>query len=89
MAFSASSISAEPRSWSEGPLKKQLLTYSVASGDTSGTITADKLGNLFFIEVTGPAGVFTAAPTYSGNVATIAFVNPAATRYGSIVAYGR
>jgi hypothetical protein len=72
-----------------GPLKVQFMTYSVASGDTSGTITASGLKEVFHVIVDGAAGVATAAPTVSGNVATLAFVNPAATRYGTIICIGR
>lgn len=89
MAFAASNLSAEPRSFSVGPLKIQLMTYSVASGDTSGTVTADALKEMSAIIVDGPCGVASAAPTFSANVATLAFVNPAATRYGTIICIGR
>jgi hypothetical protein len=89
MAFAASASSKEARSWSVGPVKMQLMTYSVASGDTSGTITAPALKEIYHVIVDGAAGVATAAPTFSGNVATLAFVNPAATRYGTILIIGR
>ena len=89
MAFSASASSSEPRSMSIGPLKVQFMTYSVASGDTSGTVTASALKEIQHIIVDGAAGVHTAAPTFSGRVATLAFVNPAATRYGTIICIGR
>lgn len=72
-----------------GPLKVQFLTYSVASADTSGTVTCAGLNEVMHIIVDGAAGVHTAAPTFSGNVATLAFVDPAATRYGTIIAIGR
>jgi hypothetical protein len=72
-----------------GPLKVQFMTYSVASGDTTGTITADRLKEIHHVIVDGVCGVATAAPTVSGNVATLAYVNPAATRYGTIICIGR
>jgi hypothetical protein len=89
MAFAATALSAEPRSFSIGPLKLQLMTYSVASGDTTGTITAPALKEIVAVIIDGVCGVATAAPTFSGNVATLAFVNPAATRYGTIQVIGR
>jgi len=88
MAFAASNSSSEPRSFSIGPVKMQIMTYSVASGDTSGTVTADALSSISHIICDG-AIVHTAAPTFSGNVATLAFVNPAATRFGTIIVIGK
>lgn len=89
MAFAAVASTKEPRSFSLGPVKCQVMTYSVASGDTSGTVTAGALKELYHVIVDGPCGVATAAATFSGNVATLAFVNPAATRYGTIICIGR
>lgn len=88
MAFAASNLSAEPRSFSGGPVKYQLMTWSVGSGDTSGTLTADSLSRIDMVYLSGGL-TLTALPTYSGNVATIAFVNPAATRYGTALVVGR
>lgn len=87
MALTASAAAAEPRSFSVGPLKQQLINFSVASADVSGTITCDRLSSVLFAQISGIT--LTAAPTYSANVITLAFVDPAATRYGSCVAYGR
>lgn len=89
MAFAATASTKEPRAFSVGPLKVQYFTYSVASGDTTGTITATGLKEVFHVIVDGVCGVATAAPTFSGNVATLAYVNPAATRYGTIICIGR
>lgn len=87
MAFAAADLSAEPRSFSVGPLKMQILTFSVASGDVSGTATADALSSISHVHIHGVA--LTSAPTYSGNVATLAFADPLATRVGSILVFGR
>lgn len=87
MALTASNVTGEPRSFSLGPVKCQLINFSVANGDTSGTITADALSSIDQIIVTGI--VQTAAPTTSGNVATLAFVDPAATHYGQAIVIGR
>lgn len=86
MALVASELSLEPRAWSIGPVRMQVLTFSVASGDTTGTATATNLTNIEGVIVTGV--VQTAAPTFSGNVITLAFVDPAATRYGQIIVLG-
>ena len=87
MAFAATASTAEPRSFSIGPVKCQILTYSVASGDTSGTITASQLSRVMHVLVDGDLQ-FTAAPTYATNVATLAFADPGATVYGTIIAIG-
>lgn len=60
-----------------GPLKAQLLTYTAASGDTSGTVTADQLIKIEHILIGEGAIRLTAAPTFSSNVATLAFTVPA------------
>lgn len=88
MSFAATNLTAEPRSMSIGPMKIQLLTWSVASGDTSGTITCDRLSRVDQVYLSGGL-TLTAAPTYSGNVVTLAFVNPAATRYGTALVFGK
>ncbi len=89
MAFAATMSAAEPRAFSIGPWKMQFFTYAVASGDTSGTITADRLNLAIHVVLDGPCGVATTAPAFSGNVVTLAFVDPAATRYGTGFVLGR
>lgn len=88
MAFAATNLSAEPRAFSIGPFKIQIMNWSVASGDTSGTLTADSLHVVEGVYLSGGL-TLTAAPTFAENVATIAFVNPAATRYGSAILIGK
>ncbi len=63
------------------------MKFTVANADTSGTVTFDGLSSIDHVEVQGIT--LTAAPTFSGNVATLAFVDPTATRHGTITAYGR
>lgn len=87
MAFAATGSTAENRAFSEGPLKVQLMTWSAASGDTSGTVTCDRLSRVMHIFVSGGLKM-TAAPTYTTNVATLAFADPGATVYGTIIAFG-
>lgn len=88
MAFAAVASTKEARSFSIGPYKVQILTFSVASGDTSGTVTADALSSVDHILLDGGL-TLTAAPTVATNVVTLAFVNPAATRYGTCLVFGR
>lgn len=88
MAFAATMSTEEPRSYSEGPLKKQFFTWTCASGDTSGTITADALTSVVHVMLDGGLS-YTAAPTFSGNVATIAFTDPVANSFGTGVAWGK
>lgn len=87
MAMTGTNLSTEPRAFSLGPIKIQLVTFSVANADTSGTLTFDRLTNVFLVVATGLT--HTAAPTYSGNVATFTFADPTATRYGQAIAFGR
>lgn len=87
MAFAATDSTTEGRAVSLGPVKMQILTFSAASADVSGTVTCDRLSRVLHILVDGSLQ-FTAAPTYATNVATIAFADPAATVYGTIIAIG-
>lgn len=87
MAFAATKLTAEPRSLSIGPKKIQIFTYSAASADVAGTITADALINAESVIIDGLK--LSAAPTFSGNVVTLAFADPAATVYGTAIVVGR
>lgn len=87
MAFAAVNNSTEARSFSVGPLKIQLMKYTAASADVSGTVTADALSQIDHIIVDGLQQ--TTAVSISGNVATLAFQDPAATVSGSIIVFGR
>ncbi len=78
MALTTTDSSANPRAFSVGPLKIQIVKLTALSGDTTGTITADTMYRLQHI-IAPSAMVFTAAKTYSGNVATLAFTVPAET----------
>lgn len=88
MAFAAVASTKEPRSFSIGPLKIQVFTYSAASADVAGTITATGLNEAMHVILDG-AIHHTAAPTFSGNVVTLAFADPAATVYGTAIVIGR
>lgn len=89
MSFAASAPSTNGlnRSQSIGPNKIQVLNWTAASGDTSGTITADSLTTVYQVILTG-AVTLTAAPTYSGNVVTLAFADPAGDRWGQAICIG-
>jgi hypothetical protein len=73
--------------WSLGKVRVQKLKFTAASGATDGTATFDGLSSIDHVEVQGV--VLTAAPTFSNNIATIAFTDPAATVHCTITAYGR
>lgn len=89
MAFEATMSTAEPRSFSEGPWKKQYFTFTAANGDTSGTATFDALTTVVHVFLDGGI-TYTAAPTFSGNVATFAFADPGAGgAFGTGYALGR
>jgi hypothetical protein len=89
MAFAATAISTNGlnRSQSLGPNKMQILNWTAASGDESGTITASSLSQVFQVILSGDL-TLTAAPTYSGNVVTLAFANPGADRFGQVICIG-
>lgn len=88
MALSQSSPAGDAGlAWSEGRMKKQILKFSVASGDTSGTLTFDHLSRVDVVIVTGVTE--TAQPTLSGNTAVLAFADPLATVVGQAIAWGK
>jgi len=78
MAFAATASTKEPRSFSIGPYKIQFLTYTAASGDVAGTITADALTTAEFVIIPG-LEQHTTAPVYSGNTVALVFTDPGAT----------
>lgn len=88
MAFAASASTKEARSFSVGPVKIQIMTYTAISGDVSGTVTADRLSSIDHIFLDGKL-LHTAAPTMSGNVATLAFADPVADVFGTIICVGK
>lgn len=88
MAFVATASTAEPRSFSIGPVKEQIFTYTAVSGDTTGTITAANLASVSHVMIDGGL-VYSAAPTFSGNVVTLAFTDPVANRFGTIICIGK
>lgn len=88
MALTSSNAGGQMgRGFSIGPVKCQKKTITAASADVAGTVTFASLTSIDHVEVEGL--VLSAAATFSGNVATLAFVDPAATVHGTITAYGR
>lgn len=87
MAFVATNSTKEPRSFSIGPLKIQIMTYAAASADVSGTVTADGLSSAQHIILDGLQQ--TTAASFSGNVVTLAFEDPAATVTGTLIVIGK
>lgn len=87
MAFVATLSTKEPRKLAiGGPLKTVIHTYSAASGDTSGTITSLNLHTVYHCVIDGI--VQTTAPTFAANVVTLAFADPGATIYGTVMLIG-
>lgn len=87
MAFSSTLSTSEPRGFAfGGPLKAELHTWTAASGDTSGTITAKNLHTVYHVYVDGMQ--HTTAPVCSGKTAVLAFTNPGATVFGTVLIVG-
>lgn len=60
-----------------GPIKMQVMTWTAASGDTSGTITCPGLAEASFVIIDGLQQ--SSAATFSNNVVTLAFRDPSTT----------
>lgn len=78
MAITTTNPAQEPRSFSKGPVKFEIVNLAMISGATSGTVTASNLKELYHILIPGIKS-HTAAPTFATNVATIACTVPAET----------
>jgi len=90
MAFAATALTSDAgRGISIGPKKVQFMTWTAASADTSGTVTATALSRIDLVIVAGGNLSLTAAATYSGNVATLAFTDPAADAFGTLICLNR
>lgn len=89
MAFAATLSTKEPRAFSLGPIKMCIYTCTAASGDTSGTITAAPLQEAFHVLLDGEF-LHSAAPTFSGNVVTLAFADPGVGgAFGTAIVFGK
>jgi len=89
MAFAAAASTKEPRSFSIGPYKVQIFTWTAASGDTAGTITATGLTTAEHVLIDGMGKGMSAAPTFSNNVVTLAFADPVANVAGTAIVFGK
>ncbi len=87
MAFVATLSTKEVRKFSlGGPLKAEIFTYTAASADIAGTVTSKNLHTIYHCIIDGV--VSTAAPTFAAGVATLAFADPGATVYGTLILIG-
>jgi hypothetical protein len=88
MAFAAAALTGDlSRAWSIGPVKMEIQSYTVASGDTSGTVTAQRLSRVDHVIVTNLLDV---TFTISGTTATLAFADPSTPgSAGSVILIGR
>ena len=68
---------ARPKSL--GSLTEQLVDFTVATADTSATLTAPSLSKVYHVVDGSNVLRMTAAPTYSQNTVTLAFTVPTAT----------
>jgi hypothetical protein len=75
MSFTATNSTKVATPFASDGKKFQILTFKADPGDTSGTVTADGLHEMQHLYL--PASLTnTAAATFSGNVATLAFTVP-------------
>lgn len=76
----ALTLSTSPaRKVSLGAINYQVVDYTVASGDTSATLTAPSLSRVMHVIDGSSVLAHSAAPTYSGATATLAFTVPTST----------
>lgn len=71
-----------------GGIKFQLMTYTCLASDTSGTITASSLAEVYGVQTDGQI-TLTAAPTFATNAATLAFVTNAQAAYSGTCSAAR
>lgn len=83
----ATTPTAEPRTWSIGPLKIQLFDIATISGDTTCVVTGDRMNRAIF-GILASSVVQTTAPSYSGAGVTFTFTDPVATVKGQCILFG-
>ncbi len=86
-AATASTALSYP-AFSMGPVKVQIMDVPMISGDTAATATATRLSTVDYAILIG-APAQSAVPTYSDNVATFAFADPAATIKCQVILFGK
>lgn len=82
----ATAVTGLGRTWSLGQVKIQVLNVALVSGNTTVTVTGDRMNNAMFAILTGVTQ--TAAPTYSGNTATFTITDPAASVFAQAFILG-
>lgn len=76
MAFTQDTANTSVRAYSIGPTKQVIMSGTVATTDTSAVMTVAPLAEARIATLSGV--ILTAAPTYSGNQVTFAFLAPGA-----------
>lgn len=86
MAVTSALLTSEPRAFSIGPVKMEIWTYTMASGDTSVVITSKSLSRVDHaimtgspkqtaLAISGLAATFTVAdPSTGGAVGTVILI---------------
>ena len=89
MALAVTDLTTEPRAFSIGPIKVQLMSYTSAAADTTGTFTADRLYRVDAVHCDGGLQQ-TVAPTISGNSITLTYTAvPTGGVAGTMIIFGR
>ena len=76
-----------PLTFSIGPVKVQFFDVPIISGDTSVTVTADRMSKVLFGMLCSSA-VQTSAASFATNVATFTITDPVATIKGQALVIG-
>ena len=85
MAFAFTESSSYPFTFALGDgVKCQIVNVTAASGDTTGTLTAQRFTRLFHVQLP-TSFLHTAAPTFSGRAATLAYTVPASTAATAVI----
>ena len=71
-----------------GDINLEIHSISIISGDTGSTSTCASLSTVLYGILVANVRQ-TAAPTYSGRVATFTFADPVASVVGSVLLFGR
>jgi hypothetical protein len=86
-AVAATASSKIPQTWSLGPVKVQVFDVTLASGNTSVTVTADRMTTVYWA-ILANGTLQTAAPSYSGNTATFTITDPLASGAAQAIVFG-
>lgn len=78
--------SVEPRSFSIGPVKMQIMYITVGAADTAITLTADALSQIASFHL---PGLQVSTASISGNTATITIIAPGNAVQGHVLVIGK